>query len=150
MGPSGGKPSRPKKRVLGLVDPMVSTSKLDRIESLSIRYFLDILKKHKPIPFSSSFMLITPKPDIQEGAGSYSTGTILCCEPTSNSDVFHRNFRFWENLESNVKDKVQKAISNLGVVAKDNKKDYSKKITDIKAKDKEIKKGNKAFNNYAS
>lgn len=54
IGPFGGKPSRSKKRMLGLVDPLVLTSKVNLIKSLSQPSFFDILKKQKHIPFFPS------------------------------------------------------------------------------------------------
>ncbi|KAI5397407.1 hypothetical protein KIW84_063282 [Lathyrus oleraceus] len=95
------------------------------------------MKKQKALCLSSSSLHNTSDHGRLEGADSYSVGTILCCDPTSDSDVRHCNFRFWENLDSNIGDKVWNGISNLGVVAMDKKKDYSKKISDIEAKDKE-------------
>ncbi|XP_050888506.1 uncharacterized protein LOC127093605 [Lathyrus oleraceus] len=94
------------------------------------------MKKQKALCLSSSSLHNTSDHGRLEGADSYSVGTILCCDPTSDSDVRHCNFRFWENLDSNIGDKVWNGISNLGVVAMDKKKDYSKKISDIEAKDK--------------
>lgn len=85
-----------------------------------------------------------------EGTNSYSTGTILCSDPTSNSDVRICNFIFWDNLESNVRDKVWNVISNLGVVVMDKKKDYSKRIVELEVEDKAIFNGKNAIKNGAA
>lgn len=88
--------------------------------------------------------------DHLEGDDSYSAGIILCCNPALDSDVRHCNFIFWDNLESNVGKKVWNVISNLGVVSKDNNKDYSKKIAEMEAKDKAIFNGKSVISNCAS
>lgn len=137
------KHSRPNKRVLGLVELEVETLFEDPIELFYQPSFFDILKKQKALCLSSSSLHNTSDRGRLEGADSYLVGTILCCDPTSDSDVRHCNSRFWENLDSNIGDKVWNEISNLGVVAMDKKKDYSKKISDIEAKDKVRNQGKK-------
>lgn len=73
--------------------------------------------------------------------------TILFCNPISDSYVHLCNFKFWDNLESNVGDKVWSAITNLGLVAKDKKKDfYSMRIAEMETKDKTRFNGKKMLN----
>lgn len=143
IGFSRRKHSRSNKRVLGLVELVVETLLEDPIEFFSQPSIFDILKKQKALCLSSSSLHNTFDRGRSEGADSYSSETILCCDPTSDSDVRHCNFRFWENLDSNIGDKVWNGISNLGIVAMDKRKDYSKKISDIEAKDKVRNQGKK-------
>lgn len=78
--------------------------------------------------------------------GSFSTRAYLYYDQTTESDVVQCNFRFWENIESNVSGKVWKAISDLGIFSSGAGKDYKKKIKDMEKSDKEKKTGFKGVN----
>lgn len=56
---------------------------------------------------------------------------MLCCESTNGFNVCQGNFSFWDNLESNVGEKVWKVISNLVIVSKDKSRYYKKKISEM-------------------
>lgn len=115
-------------RVLGCCLLEGDLSAEDPIESFSLPSFFNLLSKKDPSCRPSSSLVSNKDRGVTEGADSYSVGTILCYDPTSDSDVRQCNFKIWNNLDSNVGDKVWKVISNLGVVARDEKKDYSKKL----------------------
>lgn len=80
----------------------------------------------------------------------YSGGSILCFDSIKDSNVRQGNVRFWDNMDSNVRDKVWKKISKLGVVAKDKAKDYNKKIAEMERNDKERREISKAPKSWKS
>lgn len=53
----------------------------------------------------------------------------------NDSDIRQGNSIFWENMDSNVREKVWKAISKLRVVPKEKGKDYKKNIKEMKVND---------------
>ncbi|KAI5414676.1 hypothetical protein KIW84_040231 [Lathyrus oleraceus] len=80
----------------------------DLIESFSHPSFFNPLSKKNP-GWRSSFSPKSSKDrGVTKGANNFSTGAILCRDPTSNSDVRQCNYKFWDNLESNIGDKESK------------------------------------------
>lgn len=99
--------TKPKKRQLGLVSSTQPNHFEDPIESFS-QLFLNIMKNRKSCGSSSSVPKI-PSLDSSEGTDRYSGGSILCCEPISDSDVRLCNFKFLNilNLISGTRSGVQ-------------------------------------------
>lgn len=129
VGPSFLDPIMPKHSIMINEHAKKILSLDPSLENIAQPYYYNVLRKLKPKPKTKSFhkSKITYSEKGEENC--FSGGSILWFESTTDSDMRQGNFRFWDNLESNVGYKVWKAISNLGIVSKGNNKDYKKKIS---------------------
>lgn len=113
----------PCKSLIALSDILLISSLIPLVHP---SYFVPLRNPKKNVDKASTIISVRQKTCLEEEDRFYG-GSILWCNSISDSDVRQRN-RFWDNMESNVGEKVWKAISMLGIVTKDKAKDYRKKI----------------------
>lgn len=65
----------------------------------------------------------------------YYGGFFICYESTTNSYVVQGNRRFWANMESDVVEKVWKAITKLGVSGTESNEVYEEYIIRMELRD---------------
>lgn len=110
-----------------------------------------ILKQDKGLRISQlSESLVPLSVSNQSESNNFPGGTILHCDNLSDSDVVQGNFRFWDQINSNVGEKLARIISNIGVLLNDGTKDYSKKILELENGDRKKKVGKKASDKMGS
>lgn len=67
----------------------------------------------------------------------YSGGSILCYDPTTDSDLRQRNKWLWANLDEDVAGKVWKAIKSFGVQGDEEDEAYKMAIKCTEQRDRD-------------
>lgn len=127
---------RPKKRLLKFVDPGELSNVLKgQPNGLSLKPTGLI---NKQVYSFDNNKLVTEEE-------MFLAGNVLCGKQSSDYDfgIIWNNIRFWDNMESNVGEKLWNAILILGVISPIFEKGYKKKIDEMERVDKKRKKGGK-------